>query len=220
MSILFYQSNAQTTWQERRDWVVGRYEGHDIDGDTTLGDWSPRTIEVKYHDMYNNLVRVSLGGCSLIVCEDGLLGQSESLLYNDTCIFNPPFTKTGGIFYPADSTLEYWWYCPPASCNENPCWIFFRGKKVESYANKVNTTDYFKNVNIYPNPVIDIINIEKDNFDVVLFEIYDLRGRLLFKENLKTKNKSINISFLNKGIYVYKLINKEDKIKFGKIIKQ
>ena len=69
------------------------------------------------------------------------------------------------------------------------------------------------NINVYPNPTKDIINIDAQNEDVVT-EIYDFTGKLI----LTTNTNKIDISNFNNGIYILKLsANKKSEIK--KIIK-
>ncbi len=152
MSILFYQTYAQTTWSERRDWVVGLYEGYYVHGDTAAGIWYPISFEIVYHANSSNVVRIRgfSDDLSFAVCEDSLLGGTSSI-YVDSCRFYSPFTGDGGKLYP-DSTYEHWYYCPPASCYEYENWRFFRGRKVESYANSVNQIINSTKVDIFPNP--------------------------------------------------------------------
>jgi len=76
---------------------------------------------------------------------------------------------------------------------------------------------------IYPNPVIDIVNLNFENNFENMFkvEIYDALGRLSFTQNkFSTANKlSLNISELERGIYILKLYN-NNKISVKRIIKK
>ena len=66
---------------------------------------------------------------------------------------------------------------------------------------------------VYPNPTSDYLNIESKNIKVTT-EIYDLTGKLV----LKSDDSKINISHLNKGVYVLKVFT--DTIsKIQKVIK-
>ena len=70
---------------------------------------------------------------------------------------------------------------------------------------------------MYPNPFNDNIRFEvdADNFDI---NIYATDGKLLYQASYQS-NKNINLGFLNKGIYIYKI--KTDKgIATGQIIKK
>lgn len=85
--------------------------------------------------------------------------------------------------------------------------------------NEINNFEF----EIYPNPVIDIINLTFENNFESMFkvEIYDALGRLSFTQNkFSTANKlSLNISELERGIYILKLYN-NNKISVKRIIKK
>ena len=85
--------------------------------------------------------------------------------------------------------------------------------------NEINNFEF----EIYPNPVIDIVNLTfENNFEnMIKVEIYDALGRLSFTQNkFSTQNKlSLNISELERGIYIMKLYN-NNKISVKRIIKK
>ena len=85
--------------------------------------------------------------------------------------------------------------------------------------NEINNFEF----EIYPNPVIDIVNLSFENNFENMFkvEIYDALGRLSFTQNkFSTGNKlSLNISELERGIYILKLYN-NNKISVKRIIKK
>lgn len=59
------------------------------------------------------------------------------------------------------------------------------------------------NINIYPNPVKDILNVvieETGEFEII--KILDLKGSELFIDKSKTTKKEINTSFLPSGVYL------------------
>ena len=69
-----------------------------------------------------------------------------------------------------------------------------------------NNSDF---VNIYPNPVNEILNIDiLDNSTISSIKIYDLQGKLI----LEDKNITINVSNLSKGLYIVKVITEEREI--------
>lgn len=78
---------------------------------------------------------------------------------------------------------------------------------------------------LYPNPFSDAlsITIQKQNIDQITFKIFDILGQTVYIENEKkfinATTKSIDLSFLSKGIYFLEtLINGERKM--AKIIKE
>ena len=58
------------------------------------------------------------------------------------------------------------------------------------------------NITIYPNPVIDIINLNT-SLTILKVEIYDVLGKRL--NFIKLNNRKIDMSNVNRGIYVLKI---------------
>lgn len=69
-------------------------------------------------------------------------------------------------------------------------------------------------IQLFPNPVIDNLNINFLNIDVEI-NVYSIEGKLLF-ENLKptTKNYRLDISFLKSGLYLLRITDKNNVLKF------
>ena len=61
-----------------------------------------------------------------------------------------------------------------------------------------------KSIKFYPNPVNEVLSIETDRNDLT-YHIYNLMGAHI----LSTDSKSINVSHLNKGIYIIKSVSNE-----------
>ena len=82
------------------------------------------------------------------------------------------------------------------------------------------SSDHFEkltNVNLYPNPSSDFININSAD-SIEEYSIYDLTGRIVKNSNPNSNNFRINVTSLNKGIYLVKL-SSGDKTGSIKIIK-
>ncbi len=77
--------------------------------------------------------------------------------------------------------------------------------------------NFSKNLIIYPNPARDFITIESP-YDNVLFQVFDITGKLVLEESLKLKLKMIDISKLSQGIYQYQLLDNSFLLKNGKLI--
>ncbi len=75
-----------------------------------------------------------------------------------------------------------------------------------------NTTSQFSDVTIYPNPAIDIVQINNQGEnDITSVEIYDITGKKVLNQVLKN-NSSINVSELKPGIYNVVLATKTERI--------
>ena len=58
-------------------------------------------------------------------------------------------------------------------------------------------------INIFPNPVADNLNIEVS--DATTIRIYTMLGKLLFDKNLNQGINTLDISTINKGIYIARI---------------
>ncbi len=82
----------------------------------------------------------------------------------------------------------------------------------------IKTTEGF--VNIYPNPVTDVLHIdfsEKSDNDKII--IYDLSGRILSEQKLNSQQNEVNVNNLSSGTYFIELIRGSDIYKQQIIIK-
>ena len=79
-----------------------------------------------------------------------------------------------------------------------------------------NPTFDLKDINIYPNPVKDILNIQSTSA-VQKIEIFDANGRKL--QSISMLNNQTDVSNLSSGVYFVK-VYAEDKIGIVKISKE
>lgn len=66
-------------------------------------------------------------------------------------------------------------------------------------------------VEIFPNPVSDVLIIEVENFKNFSFEISDLTGRILKKSQLTKNQQSIDFTLFSSGIYFIKIQSNNNK---------
>ncbi|QTE23002.1 endonuclease [Polaribacter cellanae] len=87
------------------------------------------------------------------------------------------------------------------------------------YYNVLSTENfYLENLHFYPNPVENIINIEKTgNYKIESLSIYNVLGKKI--TTIKTISNKINLSFLSKGIYILKF-EVDNKLYATKFIKK
>ncbi len=71
-----------------------------------------------------------------------------------------------------------------------------------------------KNIAVFPNPTFDIINFNKDDLSV---EIYDISGRRLLQQ--KHANKRLSLKLFSSGIYILKVKDKQNEQVF-KIVRK
>lgn len=75
-------------------------------------------------------------------------------------------------------------------------------------------------INVYPNPVTDEILIDMNDLPhSCTFELLDAQGKLIQQTVLNRLNNRVNLSELNRGMYLYRIASDNRQIKTGKIIK-
>jgi len=77
-------------------------------------------------------------------------------------------------------------------------------------------------IGVYPNPNNGILNVSIP-FNLAkksTLEIYDAIGKLIVVKQLSDELNTIDISVLSNGIYIFKILNDESLIKFGKLVRQ
>jgi polyhydroxybutyrate depolymerase len=84
----------------------------------------------------------------------------------------------------------------------NEIWTFFNRYTLDGpVTTGISDVQKGTAINVYPNPASSVLNITSDN-DVIRADIYDAAGRKVLSSE---KNKSINISSLEAGMYIAKV---------------
>jgi poly(3-hydroxybutyrate) depolymerase len=122
---------------------------------------------------------------------------SEMPSLNEVCVWEIPFSSTGVDVRSQGSPNVYF---------TTGCWTNIPGDNNEK-----------SKIDIYPNPSDDIINIEIENPDNAIIEIYNVSSRLVFSKELNSKIEKIEVSGFPKGIYVVKVMY-DKKVDIGKIV--
>lgn len=204
-------------------WIVGGYLNYDA------WIWSEETgiFPVGYPNAGMDLKGVSTG-----VSNDGqiVVGffQAMTAEYSSNGFIWTPQTgaiplteylKTGGI-----DVSGYYLY-GPEGITDNGKFVFGRGLKDGKRINFIvelpellATNEIAKNeINIYPNPVKDQINIStKDK--IAKTEIYSLTGQLI--KSTKLENNKLDVQNLKSGTYILKIIFENQKEITQKFIKK
>lgn len=72
-------------------------------------------------------------------------------------------------------------------------------------------------IQVYPNPATDYISFDlKDNASEATVELFDIQGRLVLSQAVSGQTK-IQVNHLNKGLYMYKLLQNDNSFS-GKVI--
>ena len=100
----------------------------------------------------------------------------------------------------------------------------YNGQITVDVCTAINTVSNANLINIYPNPVTEVLNIKIPdsaslNPNSTSFEIYDVTGKLVMNIEDVLNNK-INVSELNTGVYFYILKASNSIVTNGKIVKE
>lgn len=74
-------------------------------------------------------------------------------------------------------------------------------------------------VNVFPNPTSEYVNIESET-EVKRVEMFNIDGRLVRLENTDAQNHTVNINDLPSGMYILRVLFKDNGVKTYKIIKR
>jgi hypothetical protein len=84
---------------------------------------------------------------------------------------------------------------------------------------KVVDPEYLDQIELYPNPTSDMLNIKVNrNAALLNLQIYDMNGKLVFSKAAET-TMSIDLKQLSKGIYLVSLSNKKQIVYVSQVIK-
>lgn len=75
----------------------------------------------------------------------------------------------------------------------------------------------FNKTTLYPNPVDDVLYFDNDE-DIKLLQVFDISGKEVFKIESPNQN-AIDLSFLDNGMYFFKIRNAKNQLKTEKIYK-
>jgi len=122
-------------------------------------------------------------------------------------------TITGKDFsYPGDYIISLF------VMNEYACYYSDTIKITIIFPSDINTNKN-KDIIVYPNPVMDIVNIKFKNEIQINIQILSQDGKQMINKNLYEKENTLDVSFLLPGIYIMR-ITKENQIYNIKLIKK
>jgi hypothetical protein len=94
------------------------------------------------------------------------------------------------------------------------------GEKVEANANEevknIIKSDIYE---IFPNPFSDYIQVSINEMGDSYIEVYDLLGKMRHYEKIYSDNQKINLTHLEKEIYLIKLITNQNMVSYEKVVK-
>ena len=86
----------------------------------------------------------------------------------------------------------------------------------------INEYNLIPEIKMYPNPVQDILTLEIAHANTVFpyrISLFDILGKELQCFEINDKQAKINLSHLNKGLYIIRITQSKNLVLYGKIIK-
>ena len=189
-STIGYQSGANQTVNDPN---IEPYEGLLVKVENAKLISGPTT--------YYEYIGTDDGGATNFVMDDEIDYHYSSY---DTVLLNQNYNITGVITY------GYGYY------RLNPLQKQYNGLEVVQSAavNDVNVA----NLNVYPNPVYDELNITSES-NINKVEIYNATGQAVKSINMSTSRASVNVADLQPGVYMVRIFT-DKGIATSKIIKR
>lgn len=82
---------------------------------------------------------------------------------------------------------------------------------IRDFPSNINDINDKSKINIYPNPVNDILNINQLNNDFTSLSIYNILGEIVFQNQILNKSIVIDVKSLPSGVYMMRLSGEQDK---------
>jgi len=107
-------------------------------------------------------------------------------------------------------------------------WRFFRQYRLDSlgvvaimghFVDAINDpTPENNGLVIYPNPSNGMFTVNIDNYENTSLQVLNVLGTVVYDGKLSTNRTTIDLTGVSKGIYLYKVANKNTVVKSGKLI--
>ncbi|MEI7596424.1 MAG: InlB B-repeat-containing protein, partial [Bacteroidota bacterium] len=85
----------------------------------------------------------------------------------------------------------------------------------------IETSIQSNSISVYPNPVIDFVNLKLDNFnsDKLTYQLFDLNGKQILNKKIESSETKISMHSLVPATYVLKVLDRNKELQSFKIIK-
>jgi len=74
-------------------------------------------------------------------------------------------------------------------------------------------------LSVYPNPTTNVLNLKVENVDGLIYQLFDMQGKLLENKTVVNTNTTINVENLPSSTYFLKVTKNSQVTKTFKIIK-
>lgn len=192
------------------------YDYSVVEGDTVIGDWGAYVVtavetvfvldkerkQITMEGTFDGHVDIWIQGIGSVVSGYITPGMPKYIPDSGasfTCYYDPVTSQ----FYVAPDAMD--------------CELRF----LESACPASNIADQnlsaHQNFKIFPNPSAGVVKVKLANKGSSTFQIYAFDGKLILSGLLEQSETNLDLSFLDKGMYVFKL-NQENEVSMQKLI--
>ena len=127
---------------------------------------------------------------------NGAIGINDTALVSNRCYIKSPFENEDAIYYGG--------FDPNSNTSTNMAWIF---KKYYQTNTADNPYEQEIKLTVYPNPVVNLLNVEINTNESIQYEIISILGETLLSDRVGSGTHIIDISELPSNIYFLRIGN-------------
>lgn len=156
-----------------------------------------------------SLITINPSPCVKLVADKYLVCEGNAITFNASPL--------GGLYFGTNAAFNVlspavagtysvsYTYSDVNGCTETAC------IEVQAEVCLGLKEENLNKVRIFPNPTEELVTIEKSNQEKVELFVYDINGRLIFRQNLQEESNIINMRDFSKGIYIFQLQDESNR---------
>ncbi|HYV90673.1 MAG TPA: T9SS type A sorting domain-containing protein [Chitinophagales bacterium] len=96
------------------------------------------------------------------------------------------------------------------------------GSACDTLATSVSKNIFSKTISLYPNPFTNEVTISMKNLNKgkCYLEVYEVAGKQVCRQPLKSSSTSLNLGYLQNGMYLYQVKEENEVVWRGKMVKE
>jgi len=146
-----------------------------------------------------------------------MTAQEWKIVGNNTIGYKINNVYTRGYLHRSDETNSYLVALPKINNESRQKWKFTPLYPI-SFSSKLKANNP-KNINVYPNPLVDYINISNLTIKNATFKLIDIQGRTISTKQIDSENSQIYVGDLANGLYLVTIEDNGQIIYSNKFIK-
>lgn len=147
-----------------------------------------------------------------------MTAQEWKIVGDNTTGYKINNVYTRGYLHRSDETNSYLVALPKIDNEPRQQWKFTPYSPPIAFRKQLKDTNP-KNINVYPNPLVDYININNLRIKNATFKLVDIQGRTISTKQIDSENSQIYVGDLANGLYLVTIEDNGQIIYSNKFIK-